>query len=1066
VFKHLERLEDVRDKLGARWVWELLQNARDVASPEGVDVEIVASDDELFFRHNGRSFTEDELAHLIYHGSTKVTEQDRDLIHFGSGFLSTHLLSRHVTVRGQLVRHEESQRFSFALDRSGDSVEGLNDSMQRTWKQFLTSLGVSSASPLEQGTSFSYALEGAGRELAVAGLAQLKSFVALTLAFSPEIRSVSVRTPTDSWEVQRQEEVETNGIVFQHFDVESQGDTRSHFVALAGDETVQAALPLRSVDGNFSIDLSPETPRLFVVFPLLTTHRLALPTVVQSKDFAPHEDRDGVPLEGGTDRSIKNRQLIERSARFARLLIERAAEDGWQGADSLLRFQCDSLPDWAPQEWIRTQLRALLEHLRRQPLLVTSAGTRIAPRDALIPVATTDETRAELWELTAERTDAGSRLPAHEVAEVWADNLSSWQPLFRDPTDLPEALDVRDIAAYAADCGSVAYLSKNLEHGDSMDWLGRLLQLVTVEGSSDLFDSLAILPSEAGNLHKRSELELDGGIDYILKAVSEDLGVCLRDRLLAPGVAVGPLVDMFATMSESDALDDVLGRYAVLEREGTLPAEHLGTSAVLFRWLVDSIEHRDRLEGFQVSSADAVEGGFSLITLERHTEHPPLAPSSVWNEGARRYEGLYSKRRVLHPALIGDGDGPDWKWLGQSGFVTLDPMVRRERRLSAFVSSSEIVESHEDEDAHRSIEAIELSDIAFLEEQDVGLIDTARRSSTRALELMRLVLFYAAVADDSAFDEVLQECECGESHLAFRAGWLIPLRRRKWIPSRDGNRRSHNVNAETLAELVRDTPDIVEALATDLGDKVLRAWGISPSDFQLRVVAEDEATRKALVLAVGDLARVSGSVERLQSLTQEIAGHPELITQIESQREQRQKVERNARIGELVESLLQEALSAEGFRVTRTGIGSDFELESDFVDHEQEVLIEVSKSDKSTLIEVKSTRRNYVRLTPRQAETATRNVDRFCLCVVELMDDDPTAGTVRAGSRFVFDIGSRLTSPWTDYARYKDATSDVRRPRGEIDVEIDEGQVRFRVEHDVWADALKFPDVVERFRDR
>ena len=36
VFKHLDRIEDNRAVLGVRWIWELLQNARDAASTDGV----------------------------------------------------------------------------------------------------------------------------------------------------------------------------------------------------------------------------------------------------------------------------------------------------------------------------------------------------------------------------------------------------------------------------------------------------------------------------------------------------------------------------------------------------------------------------------------------------------------------------------------------------------------------------------------------------------------------------------------------------------------------------------------------------------------------------------------------------------------------------------------------------------------------------------------------------------------------------------------------------------------------------------------------------------------------
>src|SRR5689334_10875853 len=71
VFKHLDELRDRQRDFAGRWIWELLQNARDAASPAGIVVDIHQVGDELTFRHNGRDFAQREIAHLIYHGSTK-----------------------------------------------------------------------------------------------------------------------------------------------------------------------------------------------------------------------------------------------------------------------------------------------------------------------------------------------------------------------------------------------------------------------------------------------------------------------------------------------------------------------------------------------------------------------------------------------------------------------------------------------------------------------------------------------------------------------------------------------------------------------------------------------------------------------------------------------------------------------------------------------------------------------------------------------------------------------------------------------------------------------------------
>ena len=98
VFKHLDRIRDNRSALGARWIWELLQNARDAAGPQGVQIRIQVSATECRFVHDGRPFASEEIAHLVYHGSTKIDVED--IGQFGSGFLATHLLSNIVHVTG------------------------------------------------------------------------------------------------------------------------------------------------------------------------------------------------------------------------------------------------------------------------------------------------------------------------------------------------------------------------------------------------------------------------------------------------------------------------------------------------------------------------------------------------------------------------------------------------------------------------------------------------------------------------------------------------------------------------------------------------------------------------------------------------------------------------------------------------------------------------------------------------------------------------------------------------------------------------------------------------------
>ena len=72
VYKHLSKLFAEESRFRKRWVWELLQNARDASPDVGVDVALIWDTDHLIFKHTGVPFSFKSIAHLIYHGSTKM----------------------------------------------------------------------------------------------------------------------------------------------------------------------------------------------------------------------------------------------------------------------------------------------------------------------------------------------------------------------------------------------------------------------------------------------------------------------------------------------------------------------------------------------------------------------------------------------------------------------------------------------------------------------------------------------------------------------------------------------------------------------------------------------------------------------------------------------------------------------------------------------------------------------------------------------------------------------------------------------------------------------------------
>jgi hypothetical protein len=113
-----------------RWVWELIQNAKDVNIDGKVRVRIDSDledpDAHVTFSHSGGAFTTENIRFLIEQVSSKERTKDSTgrptaTGRFGTGFLTTQLLSETVTVNGVVQEDDLTPRqFELSLDRSGN----------------------------------------------------------------------------------------------------------------------------------------------------------------------------------------------------------------------------------------------------------------------------------------------------------------------------------------------------------------------------------------------------------------------------------------------------------------------------------------------------------------------------------------------------------------------------------------------------------------------------------------------------------------------------------------------------------------------------------------------------------------------------------------------------------------------------------------------------------------------------------------------------------------------------------------------------------------------------------
>jgi len=235
----------------------------------------------------------------------------------------------------------------------------------------------------------------------------------------------------------------------------------------------------------------------------------------------------------------------------------------------------------------------------------------------------------------------------------------------------------------------------------------------------------------------------------------------------------------------------------------------------------------------------------------------------------------------------------------------------------------------------------------------------------------------------------------------------------------------------------------------------------------MKVIAKNEETRVELDKAMGALFSIfMTNPSRLNQIAQLAQSDPKLfIEEMEKRLSIREQIQRNQAIGSLVEKLLKDILEKEGFKVKVTGVGSDFVIENDFVKDNMETIFEVKKEDRICLyIEVKTTSQDFVKMTLNQAREAKDKMDRYALCVIQLnslkISEEIDEEYIRKQAKFVMNIGEKIRDKVEKVENLK-AQQEAISEAGDIEVEISEGPIRFKINKTVWEEGKTFEQFLE-----
>lgn len=313
VAKRLRQLNQPSDVDRKRWVWELIQNAKDTivgdSSRNHINVRIVIDEDKVIFRHDGNPFTSDARFGLLYKYS-EDKENSESTGRFGTGFLTTHCLSKIVTIESNMYSNEDKTAicgFSVTMYRDGqveqELLEGL-DKMEDSAKWY--------EEPFEW-TSFIYHISTeSGRRAVKLGVENFHKNIAQTMLFCKELASIELNDNGNITRIFRKsvENVASN-VMLAEFEIHAEDTTIRRFLFSSFREynkelsdkyraereiRIDAAIEIDA--NNCVVSHNGETSH-YCVLPLVGIEtQLNEPLILNSPDFEPDEERQSILLSG------------------------------------------------------------------------------------------------------------------------------------------------------------------------------------------------------------------------------------------------------------------------------------------------------------------------------------------------------------------------------------------------------------------------------------------------------------------------------------------------------------------------------------------------------------------------------------------------------------------------------------------------------------------------------------------------------------------------------------------------------------------------------------------------
>lgn len=561
----LEELTVDKEIKRRRWIWELIQNANDCATEDGVTIWIKTNKDELVFSHNGNIFSYDNLLDLITQISCKRTDNDKKVGKFGTGFISTHLISEIVTVKGVYHNQKDSMDYkelSLKIDRSGKTDIEIKNSIIKSINDLdLLDSGQNIKWHYDKNvptTSFVYDLtnnRSTDIEKAIkSGKNDLDKAISFVFAFSNKIKKVIFNETTyscNSNEAKVSENMRIIEVKKTYEDPLKRPICRKILVCSDQIKDVSIAVLVEPCGDNnvFRCCSTKDITKLFCTFPLIGTEGFCFPIILHSPNFKVLQERNDINEENSN-----NKEILETAKCLYEKVIRYASENNWSDLYNLC-YMCKPKGTQLQRQTFDSiqAIYRMLPIVDVEKKIASGSKKSLCSMkngeltyDVIIPFMDNLEYDEELWELISQikTKPIPTRISNKHWSTISPDNKVTLQNVY---TSLLKDKMMSDFCKWFDSVD------------DAMPWLNNFYNLWIRSSDNQEFLSKGIAPNQKDQFLEVSKLYFDNNIDEELKEILTFFEPNFKAKLLNKGITA--LTDIIINSYHNEAVSGKINDY-------------------------------------------------------------------------------------------------------------------------------------------------------------------------------------------------------------------------------------------------------------------------------------------------------------------------------------------------------------------------------------------------------------------------------------------------------------------------------------------------------------------------